>query len=52
MIEDQLEAIYSSLETHLLYEIVASSPQYHSVLVKLNTEACAMPQKKRYGLGD
>ena len=52
MIEDQLEAIYSSLETHLLHGIVASSPQCHSVLVKLNTEACAMPQKKRYGLGD
>ena len=46
MIEDQLMAIYSSLETHLLHGIVANSPHCHLVLLKLNTEACVMPQKK------
>ena len=49
MIEDQLVAIYSSLETHLLLGIIANSPQYHLVLLKLkycNTKAYVMLQKK------
>ena len=52
MIEDQLVAIYSSLEIHLLHGIVANTPQCYLVLVKLNTQACVMPQRKQYGSED
>ena len=52
MIEDQLVAIYSSLETHLLHRIVANNPHCHLVLLKLNTKVCVMPQRKQYGSED